>query len=109
MPKKETKTLATILLLVNILYIGSFVFLLFFTKSLIAESINIEDQIKIELKKEDMRILMKEDIASGKIYEERLMDYLVSSIGTVGFIESYYQGFSMFITYARLWEMQKRR
>lgn len=29
--------------------------------------------------------------------------------GTVGFIESYYQGFSMFITYARLWEMQKRK
>lgn len=27
--------------------------------------------------------------------------------GTVGLIESIYQGFSMFITYVRLWEMQK--
>jgi len=27
--------------------------------------------------------------------------------GTVGLIESMYQGYSMFITYARLWEMQK--
>ncbi len=27
-------------------------------------------------------------------------------LGVVGFIESTYQGFSMFITYARLWEMQ---
>jgi len=26
--------------------------------------------------------------------------------GTVGFIESIYQGYSMFITYAKLWEMQ---
>lgn len=28
--------------------------------------------------------------------------------GTVGWIESIYQGFSMFITYAKLWEMQER-
>ena len=28
--------------------------------------------------------------------------------GTVGLIESLYQGFSLFITYAKLWEMQKR-
>lgn len=30
-------------------------------------------------------------------------------VGTVGLIESIYQAFSMFITYARLWEMQKKR
>jgi len=30
-------------------------------------------------------------------------------VGTVGLIESVYQSFSMFITYARLWEMQKKR
>lgn len=30
-------------------------------------------------------------------------------VGTVGIIESVYQSFSMFITYARLWEMQKKR
>lgn len=29
-------------------------------------------------------------------------------VGTVGLIESIYQAFSMFITYARLWEMQNR-
>lgn len=28
-------------------------------------------------------------------------------VGTVGVIESMYQGFSMFITYAKLWEMQE--
>lgn len=29
--------------------------------------------------------------------------------GTVGLIESIYQGFSMFITYAKLWEMQQQK
>lgn len=29
--------------------------------------------------------------------------------GTVGWIESIYQGFSMFITYAKLWEMQHQK
>jgi len=29
--------------------------------------------------------------------------------GTVGFIESSYQAFSMFITYAKLWEMQQKK
>lgn len=29
-------------------------------------------------------------------------------VGTIGLIESIYQAFSMFITYARLWEMQNR-
>lgn len=30
-------------------------------------------------------------------------------IGTAGFIESVYQAFSMFITYAKLWELQKKK
>lgn len=30
-------------------------------------------------------------------------------VGTAGLIESIYQAFSMFITYARLWEMQKKK
>jgi len=29
--------------------------------------------------------------------------------GTVGWIESIYQGFSMFLTYAKLWEMQEKK
>lgn len=30
-------------------------------------------------------------------------------VGTIGLIESIYQGFSLFITYVRLWEMQKNQ
>jgi len=29
-------------------------------------------------------------------------------VGTAGLIESVYQGFSMFVTYAKLWEMQEK-
>ena len=42
-----------------------------------------------------------------------IFNYLVRQsgwkIGTVGLIESLYQSFSLFITYARLWEMQQIR
>lgn len=37
--------------------------------------------------------------------------YIVQSgwkVGTAGLIESIYQGFSMFVTYAKLWEMQQK-
>ena len=30
-------------------------------------------------------------------------------VGTVGWIESMYQGFSMFVTYAKLWEFQRKK
>lgn len=40
-------------------------------------------------------------------------DYYISQggwkVGTVGLIESIYQAFSIFITYARLWEMQQNK
>lgn len=40
------------------------------------------------------------------------LDYYIKQggwkVGTVGIIESVYQAFSMFITYARLWEMQNK-
>ncbi len=94
MPKKETKTLLIVLLLIDVLYIGSFSFLYYFTRSLIAESIDVENQIKIELKKQDMKILMKDDILSGKIYQEKLAGYILPSGGTVAFIKILEQMFS---------------
>lgn len=41
-----------------------------------------------------------------------LSSYITSGgwrVGTVGMIESIYQGFSLFITYARLWELQEKK
>lgn len=88
MPKKETKKIVIILLLIDIIFIGVFVFLFYFTKSLITESISKENSIRTELKSEDGRILMKDDLASGKVFREKLMDYVIPSGGAVDFIET---------------------
>ena len=87
MPQKETKILVFTLLLINILSIGFFVLLLYFTDNLVKESINTEGIIKVELKKEDIKSFMKDDLAQGKIYQEKLANYIIQSEGTVDFIK----------------------
>jgi len=88
MPKKETKILIIILLLVDISSIGSFIFLFNFTKNQITESVNRENDIKTELKKEDAVVLMKDDLIQGKIYQDKLSSYMIPSGGTVEFIKT---------------------
>jgi Tfp pilus assembly protein PilO len=88
MPKKETKILIIIILLIDIASIGAFVFLFSFTKNLIIESVNRENEIKTELKREDTMVLMKNDLELGKMYQEKLMNYMVPSGGTVDFIKT---------------------
>lgn len=88
MPKKETKTLVIIILLVNVLSIGIFIFLYYYTTNLITESVNVENDIKIELKKQDIRGFMKNDLTLGKMYQEKLTSYMIPSGGTVDFIKT---------------------
>ncbi len=88
MPKKQTKKLVITLLLIDILSIGIFVFLFILTKNLIAQSINAENDIKTELKKEDARVLMKDDLVLGKTYQGKIMNYIIPSDGTVDFIKT---------------------
>ncbi|MFA5651950.1 MAG: hypothetical protein WC933_01145 [Candidatus Paceibacterota bacterium] len=88
MPKKETKILVIILLLIDILSIGVFIFLFNFTKNQITESVNRENDIKTELKKEDAIVLMKNDLIQGKIYQDKLSAYIIPSGGTVEFIKT---------------------
>ena len=87
MPKKETKILVITLLLIDIIFAGIFIFIFSFTKNLIAESINGENTIKDELKSEDTATLMKNDLVSAKIFQQKMADYMVSSGGTVDFIK----------------------
>src|SRR3989344_2013567 len=88
MPKNETKKLAIIILLVDLIFISFFVVLYYFTKNLIIESVNKENEIKIELKKEDTRALMKNDLILGKMYQEKLIEYVIPKGGTVDFIKT---------------------
>lgn len=87
MPKKQTKTLLISLIITDIIFVGFSMFLYNFTKTMIADSVTNEDQIKTELKKENVAVLMKDDLAKGKIYQEQLTNYLIKSGGTVEFIE----------------------
>lgn len=88
MPKKETKLLIIVLILIDIISIGAFVFLYNFTTNQIIQSINTEDEIKMELKKEDTVSLMKQDLAQGKIFQDKLTSYMIPASGTVDFIKT---------------------
>lgn len=88
MPKKETKILIASLFFINILSISIFIYLLNFTKNQIVESVKKEDDIKKELKKEDAIVLMKDDLILGKMYQEKLMRYIIPNSGTVDFIKT---------------------
>ena len=88
MPRKKTKILVATLLLADIIFIVFFVFFFCYTKSLIANSVNEEDQIKTELKMEDTRAMMKGDLDSAKMYQEKLTDYMIPAGGTVDFIKT---------------------
>ena len=86
MPKKETKTLVIIVLVIDLIFIGAFVFLFIFTQNMVDESASKVNDIKTELKKEDGVILMKDSLALGKMYQEKLADYIMPAEGTVNFI-----------------------
>ena len=88
MPKKKTITLVIVFLLVDILSVGFFVFLYFFTTNMIMESVNTEDQVKIALKQDETRILLKDDLSQGELYQQKLMNYVIPDGGTVDFIKT---------------------
>ena len=88
MPKKETKTLAILFLIIDIISIGAFVFLFTYTKNLITKAVNNEDEIKTELKKDNALVLMKDALVAGKLYQDKMLGYIVPSGGTVDFIKT---------------------
>lgn len=88
MPQKKTKTLFIALLSLNIVFLGIFLFLFNSTKSKITESLNQESEIKTQLKMDDVRVVMKEDLLLGKQYQTKLADYILPSNSTVDFIKT---------------------
>jgi len=87
MPKKSTKKIVIILLFLDIILICVFVFLFLSFKNLIAESINVEDHIKTELKKQESLSLMSDSLQNSKIFQQDLMSYVLPSDGAVDFIK----------------------
>lgn len=87
MPQRKTEISLILFILIDILSISAFLYLYNITQDLIAETIEKGDLIKIELKKDDAKILMKDDINQGKIYKDKLMSYVIPAEGTVDFIK----------------------
>jgi Tfp pilus assembly protein PilO len=88
MPKKETKILVIIFLAIDIISVGTFVFLFSMTSRMIADSVSMENQISAELKMDEARTLMKNDLANGENYQNELSAYMIPSGGTVDFIKT---------------------
>ena len=88
MPSKKTKNLIIFLLTLNILSIVFFVLLFNHTNGLITESVLIENELKNEIKRDDARVFMREDLEKGKEYEVALKKYILEKDGTVGFIKT---------------------
>ena len=88
MPKKETKILMMVMLFIDLLSIGAFIFLYYLTTNLINETINLSDSVKAELKMEDTAVLLKDDLALGKNFQDELMNYIIPKGGTVDFIKT---------------------
>jgi hypothetical protein len=47
--------------------------------------------------------------AMAREFYQRMIKYQAFLDGTEGIMEAFYQVFSVFITYARLWEMQQKK
>lgn len=88
MPKKETKLFLIITLFIDALFVGTFLSLYNFTKGQVVDSVNKENSIKTELKKDELRSLMKEDLNLSKFYQTALADYVLPKGGTVDFIKT---------------------
>lgn len=88
MPKKETKAWLITLIIIDIISITAFIFLFNFINNQTLDTINKEDQIKSEVKQEEIRVVKKTDIADSKIYQEKLLNYVIPSGGTVDFIKT---------------------
>lgn len=88
MPSKKTKNLIIFLLILNIFSIVFFVLMFKHTNGLITESVLIENELKNEIKRDDARVLMKEDLEKGQEYEIELKKYLIEKDGTVNFIKT---------------------
>ena len=87
MPKKETKILLIIALVLNAIFIITFIIISSITKNLITKSIDTENQIIMEIKKQDTRNIMKKDLILAETLRDNLNTYVVPNAGTIDYIK----------------------
>jgi len=88
MPTTKTKTFLILLIFLDIFFIAIFIALFIFTKNQISDTINKEDAIKTEIKKEETLSIMKKDVEDSKNYEDKLYGYFIGKDNVVDFLKT---------------------
>ena len=87
MPQKKTKILLISLLVTDLVLATVFFMIFSYTRSQISQTIDETNQIKVEIKKEESRSLMKKDIEDAAGYKDILNTYLIHEDDVVSFIK----------------------
>jgi hypothetical protein len=87
MPNNKTKNILIVLILIDLILVIVFSGLYFYMKKQNIDSVNKEDQIKSEIKKQEARGIMKNDLNDAKIYGDKIKEFMVGEGDIVGFIK----------------------
>ncbi len=87
MPQKKTKILLASLLITDLILAVIFFMMFSYTRSQISKTIEETNQIKIEIKKEESRSLMRKDIEDANNYKDIFNAYLIHEDDVVSFIK----------------------
>jgi hypothetical protein len=87
MPKNKTKKIFLLILTVDIILVILFCALFLYVKSQNIKVSNIESEIRNEIRKQESRSIMQEDLNRGIESEIELKKYFVEKENIVGFIE----------------------
>ena len=87
MPNKKTKVILITLIVVDLIFVAIFSGLFLYMKNQTIDSNDKEDQIKNEIKKQESGSLMQTDLKDGKIYEDKIKEFIVGQDDIVDFIK----------------------
>ena len=87
MPKKKTKIILIIFILLDIFLLGIFSGLYLYMKNQNIDTNDKENKIKNEIKKQDSRSLMQSDLNEGKVYRDNIGKLIIGKENIVGFIK----------------------
>lgn len=87
MPKKKTKNILIMFLVLDLILIAVFSIFYLYMKEQNIDTNDKENRIKNEIKKQEARSLMQEDLNESKIYGEKIKDLIIGQENIVGFIK----------------------
>ena len=87
MLQKKTKISLIVISIIDLALIVSFFAMFLFVQGKISDTIEKEDNIRKEIKKDESNALMNKELLNNKNYTEKLSEYIVSSSGLIDFID----------------------